>query len=250
MKKSIITLLVSLFCFICEAQDACNKAYITALQEYKKGNYTEAQRKLVVIAQTCGDYSDVWNKLKDCNALLAKQQTQQANKISLLEKNNAQLEKDKKKLEADTSMLSRAKVKAEKDNASLRKCKGVLSQDTARLQSEIRHLVDSINGLHKRIPKKDDLSLQHSNQDAIEVAINQATDSIAAVKEGIIILQAAVEQLKEIYEKQILQDDAISLKKKPLYELQDAVGELNKTLIKVLNQVKKIKPNNGNSGKQ
>ena len=87
----------SSFCF---SQDACYNTYMDALQDYGKGNYIEAQRKFVLVAQTCGDYSDVWNKLKNCNKKLAEKQSQQ---VSSLSNEKQQLEAELKKSEAENN---------------------------------------------------------------------------------------------------------------------------------------------------
>lgn len=99
MKKNVFTLIVLILGTIGFAQDACYTIYMEALQEYNKGHYVEAQRKFVIVAQTCGDYSDVWNKLKSCNKIIADKQSQQTNLITNLKTEKQQLEAAKKKVE-------------------------------------------------------------------------------------------------------------------------------------------------------
>lgn len=63
MKRSVLIVFISIICFQCVAQN-CQDAYMAALQKYKNKNYVEAQRELIIVAQSCGDYSDVWKILK------------------------------------------------------------------------------------------------------------------------------------------------------------------------------------------
>lgn len=111
MKKVILVLITILLGTFSYAQDACYKIYMEGLQEYNKGHYIEAQRKFVIVAQTCGDYSDVWNKLKSCNKIIAEKQSQQINLITSLKSEKQEIEAAKKKAESayTNDMLNAAK---------------------------------------------------------------------------------------------------------------------------------------------
>ena len=101
MKKYILLLITTLICCGGYAQDACSKTYMEALQAYQKGDYVDAQRLLIIVAQTCGDYSDVWKKLRDCNKKIADKQSRQAAEISTLKSEKQQIEALKRKAETD-----------------------------------------------------------------------------------------------------------------------------------------------------
>lgn len=94
MKKFFLSYIILLCSAFCYSQDACYTIYMEALHEYNNGNYTEAQRKFVIVAQNCGDYSEVWNMLKSCNSKIAERQKHQAAQIVSLRQENSQLVKE------------------------------------------------------------------------------------------------------------------------------------------------------------
>lgn len=100
MKKCLLLVVLLLFYSTGFSQDACSKAYSEALQSFGKGNYEDAQRKFLAVAQTCTNYTDIWKYLSECNRKIADIQKQQASQISSLKNENQQLLEEKKK--ADT----------------------------------------------------------------------------------------------------------------------------------------------------
>ena len=91
MKKCLLLVVLLLFYSTGFSQDACSKAYSEALQSFGKGNYEDAQRKFLAVAQTCTNYTDIWKYLSECNRKIADIQKQQASQISSLKNENQQL---------------------------------------------------------------------------------------------------------------------------------------------------------------
>ena len=165
MKRSVIIVLSLIMCFICKAQDACYNIYVEALQEYNKGNYLEAQRRLVVVAQTCGDYSDVWNKLKNCNKKLAEQQSQQ---VSSLSNEKQQLEAELKKSEAENNkkladaigqtQYYKEQCKLKADSIQMQLKGNLVWRDSVRNLNQridsITRLLDSANSQIKKVKQQ------------------------------------------------------------------------------------------------
>jgi len=186
-----------------QSQEACNNVYKAAMQEYNKGNYTEAQRKFLVVAQTCGNYSEVWAKLKDCNQKLAEQQKQQSQKIT--------------KLTNDNSTLAELKKKAEGERDAV---KNELSQEKAAEAGRI-------SGLNKTI---NDLNVDIQNRD---VTIVQLRDSVSALqtqadekKQTLINEVVPSEQYqKELVKETKVLKDSIDILKKELAQLQNSTEE-------------------------
>ena len=175
MKRTIIIVLSLIMCFICKAQDACYNIYVEALQEYNKGNYLEAQRRLVVVAQTCGDYSDVWNKLKNCNKKLAEQQSQQ---VSSLSNEKQQLEAELKKSESENNKkladaigqthYYKEQCKGKTDSLQLQVQMNLTLRDSVeklnlRLDS-ITRLLDSANSQIKKAKQQDKPNKEEPNK--------------------------------------------------------------------------------------
>lgn len=100
MKKCLLLVVLLLFYSTGFSQDACSKAYSEALQSFGKGNYEDAQRKFLAVAQTCTNYTDVWKYLSECNKKIADKQKKQALQMDALKNEYQQLEAEKKK--ADT----------------------------------------------------------------------------------------------------------------------------------------------------
>ena len=143
MKKIILLYAVFLSSAI-YSQNACNNVYKTALQEFNKENYAEAQRKFLVVAKTCGDYSDVWNKLKNCNQKLADIQAQQVTEIT-------SLKSEKKKLTED---IEREREKNSKQNVELSKAAAqllTLRNDMANKNKEISNYKNKLAELENKI---------------------------------------------------------------------------------------------------
>ena len=240
MRKSILIVFIFFVCFQCAAQN-CQEAYMSALQKYKNKKYVEAQRELIIVAQSCGDYSDVWKILKECNKKISEIQIQQTSEIQNLKEENKKHVKQKEGLESEKIQLTKEKsdaigqvAKLNEANGKLRQDISNLQKDTAGLKREIVNLKDTVRML------RDEVATNADAQNATLKAINEAADSIAVVREEFVKLQAAVNQLRESIEKQTNQDDPKSLKRSPISELQDSVETLNDTLTKIYNQIGKI----------
>ena len=153
MKKNILLVFIVFVCSFGYAQDACYNIYKGALQEYNSGNYTEAQRKLVIVAQTCGDYSAVWEKLKDCNKKLAEQQQQQTQKIAKLTDDNKELVRQKKAAEQEWEIeKSNLRQNVSAEAGKIARLDNDISNLNAQIKSQnakIDQLRDSIVGLQK-----------------------------------------------------------------------------------------------------
>lgn len=244
MKKYCLIILILMICCVCNAQNACQNAYVSALQKYKNGNYVEAQRELVNVAQTCGNYSDVWKILKDCNKKLSDRQTQQADEIKQLKDEIQRLTSQNKKLESEKTQLendkSTAAVQVQKSKKTIEKLQqdiDILQKDTSALQTQIRRLNDTIFLL-----LCNEVASNADAQGSTQKIMQEVADSVANVGEGITNLQNAINQLNENYKKQATQSEVQSLSKNPINDLQDAVEKLNATLTKVLKQIKKVRP--------
>lgn len=164
MKKFIY---IFIFCFssFCYAQDACYNIYREALQEYNKGNYSEAQRKLVIVAQTCGDYSDVWNKLKSCNKKILEKQNLQATEITILKNEKQKLETEKKKSDEKLIQIEALKNKAAMQLDQLRKDTTALNKRYSEIQQELITSQNNMINLGKDL-------------DCVRKELKTATDSI------------------------------------------------------------------------
>lgn len=158
------TLLLNMTMF---AQDACYKVYLEALQDYSKSNYIEAQRKFVVVAQTCGDYSDVWSKLKSCNQKIAERERKHTTEISSLQKGKQQVE---------TEMNSLLQQLAEK------------AGEISGLQSVINHNRDSLTAV--TIMWRDSLSNVNLRLDSVSTLLDSANVQIKMLQEKLIEIES------------------------------------------------------------
>lgn len=111
MKKCLLLVVLLLFYSTGFSQDACSKAYSEALQSFGKGNYEDAQRKFLAVAQTCTNYTDVWKYLSECNKKIADKQKKQALQMDALKNEYQQLEAEKKKADTEcNNNLAKAAV--------------------------------------------------------------------------------------------------------------------------------------------
>lgn len=165
MRKSLLLVILSFCCFAGFSQDACSKAYSEALQSFGKGNYEDAQRKFIAVAQTCTNFTDVWKYLTECNKKILEKQKQQAMLISTLNKEKEQLGATKDSIEsvlnANCKMLSESvgrikNIQTELENAqeSLRAALSdinSLRKDTTEMFSEIRSLKEEKDNLQTKL---------------------------------------------------------------------------------------------------
>ena len=170
--KKIILLFGVLLPTVIYSQDACYNVYKTALQEFNKGNYAEAQRKFLVVAKTCGDYSDVWKKLKDCNQKLADIQALQVTEITSLKAGKKKLTEDveheKEKNSKQTVELSKAAVQLQ-----------ALKNDTVRKNKEITEGKKQLSELQNKVS-----NMQHA-KDSIQATLDSALVQISILQEEI-----------------------------------------------------------------
>lgn len=221
MKKNILLSLLTFVCSIAISQDACYNSYMEALQDYNKGNYQDAQRKFVVVAQTCGDYSDVWNKLKNCNRQLSEKQQQQSSQITNLRSEKQQLETDKKKAETE--------LKSKEDLLIQNKAMLSLTQNNLKnLQSTFKLAYDTIEllrtdtaALHREIAE------WVQKEDALKTALEECVNDTVASNSDIRSLKSKLR--KEESEKAKVEKQRADLEKEN-EKLQQQVNELQEEI--------------------
>mgnify|MGYP003307656302 CR=1 FL=1 len=154
------------------ADDACYNMYIGALKAYNSGDYIEAQRKFIIVAQTCGDYQEVYKKLRDCNTKLKEKQTAYANEISTLKENNRKLTEQYSKKEAE--------------NKDLRKTYAVKITGLDNQLNVKSHQLDSVSEVLKNTETKLDSAeknIQRLKQDS--ALLRQELDSVTHLKDSL-----------------------------------------------------------------
>lgn len=187
MKKLLFILL---FIPILAIADDCSNAYMEGVRLYKSGKYAEAQQKFIAIAKECGNYSDVFKMLKDCNTKLSESLNESANEkkrlatqLSNLKNENQQLASAKNKLDDDL------KAKTDLINQSSRKL--------LTLQSDLkitRETLDIANGIIEQL--RNDTSNLHAklacweNQcDSLKTVLTEYEVDTAANKVDLKILK-------------------------------------------------------------
>lgn len=157
--------------------DDCANAYKAGLDLYKQGQYVEAQAKFIAVAKICGDYADVWNKLKSCNQKLSEKQSQQALQIASLKAEIKQSEQTDKPNDAASSTVLgkeamsiiknidsiKADAKQSKEqlkvaNDSIAVLKGMLKDanaDLEKLRKDVESLNQQIEELKKPAPAEE-----------------------------------------------------------------------------------------------
>ena len=154
MKRFVLSLFSALICCCGFAQETCSKTYMEALQAYQKGNYVEAQRLFTIVAQTCGDYSDVWKKMRECNKVIAEKHNRMAAEISSLKTEKKQLTSEKEKKESE---LKRQIAELRGEVLGQNKALKQRDDSIALLNSSLDMLNDSISSLKSQ---QHNLSLQ------------------------------------------------------------------------------------------
>ena len=137
--------------------DDCANAYKAGLDLYKHGQYVEAQAKFIAVAKICGDYADIWNKLKSCNQKLSEKQSQQASQIKSLKAEITQKEQMTGKSSTSTLGLEALKnidsinVQAQQSKAQLKVAKDSIAtlnsmlNETNAVIEKLRKEVESLN---------------------------------------------------------------------------------------------------------
>lgn len=228
MKKLFFILL---FIPLLAIADDCSNAYMEGVRLYKSGKYAEAQLKFIAVAKECGNYSDVFKMLKDCNLKLAeslnesvKEQKRSATQITNLRNESQQLMSAQNKLDADL------KAKTDLINQSSRKLL-TLQTDLKTTQEALT----SANGIIEQL--QSDTSILHielsgwENQcDSLKTALAECVLDTAANNSDIKVLKGKVKNAEK--EKAKLQKEKSELEKKieNLQKKIDALKEENDAL--------------------
>ena len=101
MRRGLLLIVLCTSSIMLFAEDIFLKKYEQAKLEYKNGNYAEAQRKFISIAEVNGNYLDVWDKIKECNLKIAEKQNRQAKEIRSLDAEKERLAIEKGKTESE-----------------------------------------------------------------------------------------------------------------------------------------------------
>ena len=189
--KKLFFLFVVILPSVIYSQDACYNVYKTALQEYNKGNYTEAQRKFLVVAQTCGNYSEVWTKLKDCNQKLAEVQKQQAQKITKLTNDNNTLTQQKKGTEQERDAAQR---ELSQEKAAEAGWINGLNKTINELNAKIVQLRDSVSDLQTQVNEKKQNPIEETVSS--EQCKKELANETKVLKDSIDRLKKELAQLK------------------------------------------------------
>jgi len=219
MKKILLILVVCLPVFA--FADDCANAYKAGLDLYKQGKYAEAQVKFIAVAKICGDYSDVWNKLKSCNQKMSEKQSQQAAQIVSLKEEMHQLESDKDKAQSDyngqSDLLSQTTAKLMTTQKELKDANGTITQlcaDTTSLHKEITTLM--------------------GRNEYLQTALNECSMDTAENNKGMKNLKSKLK--KEEQEKKSLEKQIKALEKekqeveKDKEKLNEKIEKLNQEL--------------------
>ena len=211
--------------------DDCSNAYMEGVRLYKSGKYAEAQQKFIAVAKECGNYSDVFKMLKDCNTKLFESLNESANEKKRLatqicnyKNENQQLVSTKNKLDADL------KEKTDLINQSSRKL--------LTLQSDLKvtqEALDLANGIIEQL--RSDTSILHielsgweNKCDSLKTALAECVLDTAANNSDIKVLKGKVKNAEK--EKAKLQKEKSELEKKieNLQKKIDALKEENDAL--------------------
>lgn len=163
MRKLYVILIMLLLPYCSVAQNDCSSNYGSALADFKAGKYAEAQKKFITIANVCGDYSEVYKKLRECNSQMVQAQNKLQTESKQLREEIDRLKAQNKKLNDEKNSAIKAKDAAEEkyqkelsgraqDVSNFRREKGELEAqkeqletETARLQALVSRLQDSLN---------------------------------------------------------------------------------------------------------
>lgn len=207
MKRIIITILGIFVIANAFAQDLCAEKYKQALSLYASGRYVEAQQLFIVVAQSCGNYVEVYKKLKDCNTKIKEKQTASANEISTLKENNRKLTGQYNKKEAEYNDLQKA---------SATKIAGLENQLNVK-----SHQLDSVSEALKSTETKlgsAEKNIQRLKQDS--ALLRQELDSVTHLKDS---LQNKLDWWK--IRKDTVKDVDAKLNTETSIELQKTEGE-------------------------
>lgn len=190
MKKILLILLIIP---ICAFADDCSNAYMSGLELYRQGNYIEAQQKFIAVAKVCGNYSDVFKMLKDCNAKSANQQKQS---LATQKQNDLQI----KNLKTENQQLKAAKETAEtKYNDLLKKSAAKVNEMQNELDNTKNELIAAQSDINTL---KEDTTAMHSkistllvNNDELQTALDECVLDTAANNNDIKALKKELKKL-------------------------------------------------------
>lgn len=125
-----IFVIIALFASICVLADDCYDTYELGKELYQEGKYAEAQLKFIAVSKACGNYSNVYQYIKNCNQKLVETQKHQVSQINALKIQNHQLEDEKKKADIEyRNSMSNAAVQVRKAEKLIE-----LKSDTIQMQ--------------------------------------------------------------------------------------------------------------------
>ena len=143
-----IFVIIALFASICVLADDCYDTYELGKELYQEGKYAEAQLKFIAVSKACGNYSNVYQYIKNCNQKLVETQKHQVSQINALKIQNHQLEDEKKKADTEcNNNLANAAVQVRKAENIVK-----LKSDTIQMQRKW-NLVwrDSVMKVNRRL---------------------------------------------------------------------------------------------------
>ena len=143
-----IFVIIALFASICVLADDCYDTYELGKELYQEGKYAEAQLKFIAVSKACGNYSNVYQYIKNCNQKLVETQKHQVSQINALKIQNHQLEDEKKKADTEcNNNLANAAVQVRRAENIVK-----LKSDTIQMQRKW-NLVwrDSVMKVNRRL---------------------------------------------------------------------------------------------------
>lgn len=171
-----IFVIIALFASICVLADDCYDTYELGKELYQEGKYAEAQLKFIAVSKACGNYSNVYQYIKNCNQKLVETQKHQVSQINALKIHNHQLEDEKKKADIEyRNSMSNAAVQVRKAEKLIE-----LKSDTIQMQRKW-NLVwrDSVIKVNRRLDSisqlLDTANLQIDSLKTIIVQIEKPT---------------------------------------------------------------------------
>lgn len=180
------------------AQDLCLEKIKDGISKYNAGKYIEAQQAFISVAQACGNYGDVYTKLRNCNDKIKQQQTANRTEISSLKTQNKSLSEQLSSLKSEHSELLRVsaskvatlegqvtktKEQLEKTNSNLASANSTivgLRKDTASLHLQLDSLINRADSLQNSLNKQQHRSgvIVRDNKDKNKENMDQEQDSV------------------------------------------------------------------------
>ena len=173
MKRYILIFLLCLPIFI--LADECSETYKIGVDLFKAGEYTEAQRKFIAVAKVCGNYSNVYQYLKDCNTKLSE-------KLKQIEASQKTLSSQISSLKVEKEQLSKAKTKSETE----------WNNERAKLVGKVKGYENTIEQRNQTISNLErQLEEKNQSMELLREEIRKASNDAA---ELVKIAQRVIEQ--------------------------------------------------------